>query len=210
MIVNRGGRCRRDRRRFRTAHRSVLHRSWIRLPGRGFELVVLGTVRPLVEGALHRAQPAVPTKAKPAAKAAGACDASLMVTSEIVAEEVVRTLVGSIGLVASVPVTTYLAALVVSHSGPSSARLPFDDRATVGVGAGHQFHGSGAVQNDLEREPNECNDSEDRPEPRAVRPTLRRRVGDRRQRRRAERTARAEEKQRSWRAPAAEREFWED
>ncbi|GHF42869.1 membrane protein [Streptomyces mashuensis] len=35
-------------------------------------------------------------------------------TSEIVAEEIVRTLVGSIGLVASVPVTTVLAALVVS------------------------------------------------------------------------------------------------
>jgi uncharacterized membrane protein len=34
--------------------------------------------------------------------------------SEIVAEEIVRTLVGSIGLVASVPVTTALAALVVS------------------------------------------------------------------------------------------------
>ncbi|WP_445330513.1 YibE/F family protein [Streptomyces sp. GSL17-111] len=35
-------------------------------------------------------------------------------TSELVAEEIVRTLVGSIGLVASVPVTTGLAALVVS------------------------------------------------------------------------------------------------
>ncbi|MFI7102937.1 YibE/F family protein [Streptomyces sp. NPDC050161] len=35
-------------------------------------------------------------------------------TSEVVAEEIVRTLVGSIGLVASVPLTTLLAALVVS------------------------------------------------------------------------------------------------
>ncbi|MGD9485527.1 YibE/F family protein [Streptomyces sp. TRM70308] len=35
-------------------------------------------------------------------------------TSELVAEEIVRTLVGSIGLVASVPLTTGLAALVVS------------------------------------------------------------------------------------------------
>lgn len=34
--------------------------------------------------------------------------------SELVAEEIVRTLIGSIGLVASVPVTTVLAALVVS------------------------------------------------------------------------------------------------
>ncbi len=36
-------------------------------------------------------------------------------TSEVVAQEVVRTLVGSIGLVASVPITTGLAALVVSR-----------------------------------------------------------------------------------------------
>ena len=37
-----------------------------------------------------------------------------MASSELVAEEIVRTLVGSIGLVASVPLTTALAALVVS------------------------------------------------------------------------------------------------
>ncbi len=36
-------------------------------------------------------------------------------TSEVVAQEIVRTLVGSIGLVASVPITTGLAALVVSR-----------------------------------------------------------------------------------------------
>lgn len=40
--------------------------------------------------------------------------------SELVAEEIVRTLVGSIGLVASVPVTTVLAALVVSADRPGS------------------------------------------------------------------------------------------
>ncbi|WP_331452912.1 YibE/F family protein [Streptomyces sp. SS162] len=39
--------------------------------------------------------------------------------SELVAQEIVRTLVGSIGLVASVPVTTGLAALVVSADRPS-------------------------------------------------------------------------------------------
>ncbi|MER0446980.1 YibE/F family protein [Streptomyces sp. Edi4] len=39
--------------------------------------------------------------------------------SELVAEEVVRTLVGSIGLVASVPLTTALAALVVSADRPA-------------------------------------------------------------------------------------------
>ncbi|MFC0847247.1 YibE/F family protein [Streptomyces noboritoensis] len=45
--------------------------------------------------------------------------------SELVAEEIVRTLVGSIGLVASVPVTTALAALVVSADRPAAgARGP--------------------------------------------------------------------------------------
>ncbi|TGG81446.1 MULTISPECIES: YibE/F family protein [Streptomyces] len=41
-------------------------------------------------------------------------DVTMVATSEVVAEEIIRTLVGSIGLVASVPVTTLLAALVVS------------------------------------------------------------------------------------------------
>ncbi|WP_405711196.1 YibE/F family protein [Streptomyces xanthophaeus] len=40
--------------------------------------------------------------------------------SEVVAEEIVRTLVGSIGLVASVPVTTALATLVVSADRPGT------------------------------------------------------------------------------------------
>ncbi|THA25505.1 YibE/F family protein [Streptomyces sp. RKND-216] len=49
--------------------------------------------------------------------------------SELVAEEIVRTLIGSIGLVASVPVTTLLAALVVSAdrrpgTTPGSAEVP--------------------------------------------------------------------------------------
>lgn len=41
-------------------------------------------------------------------------DTATVATSELVSEEIVRTLVGSIGLVASVPVTTGLAALVAS------------------------------------------------------------------------------------------------
>jgi uncharacterized membrane protein len=40
-----------------------------------------------------------------------------VLSGEVVAEEVVRTLVGSIGLVASVPITTALAVLVVSSGG---------------------------------------------------------------------------------------------
>ncbi|MFD0394000.1 YibE/F family protein [Streptomyces nogalater] len=57
--------------------------------------------------------------------------------SELVAEEIVRTLVGSIGLVASVPVTTALAALVVSadRTAPNAgaagtAGAPAGDRTT--------------------------------------------------------------------------------
>ncbi|WP_086560451.1 YibE/F family protein [Streptomyces africanus] len=49
--------------------------------------------------------------------------------SELVAEEIVRTLVGSIGLVASVPVTTALAALVVSADRPGDQ--PAAEAATV-------------------------------------------------------------------------------
>jgi uncharacterized membrane protein len=45
-----------------------------------------------------------------------------VVNTEIVAEEVVRTLVGSIGLVASVPITTGLAALVVTSAGRREKR----------------------------------------------------------------------------------------
>ncbi|WP_306184510.1 YibE/F family protein [Streptomyces sp. MK5] len=53
--------------------------------------------------------------------------------SELVAEEIVRTLVGSIGLVASVPVTTALAALVVSADRTSTGPTPA--RAMPGVPA---------------------------------------------------------------------------
>ncbi|MGW0086024.1 YibE/F family protein [Streptomyces sp. NPDC003393] len=53
--------------------------------------------------------------------------------SELVAEEIVRTLVGSIGLVASVPVTTALAALVVSAD--RTGHGPMRGRATPHVPA---------------------------------------------------------------------------
>ncbi|MFJ4469831.1 YibE/F family protein [Streptomyces sp. NPDC089424] len=52
--------------------------------------------------------------------------------SEIVAEEIVRTLVGSIGLVAAVPVTTALAALVVAAD--RSGQTPGTAPAPVGAG----------------------------------------------------------------------------
>ncbi len=59
--------------------------------------------------------------------------------SELVAEEIVRTLVGSIGLVASVPVTTALAALVVSadrrgSEGATAGAAPAQARSGTGRG----------------------------------------------------------------------------
>ncbi|MFD5097984.1 YibE/F family protein [Streptomyces albidochromogenes] len=58
--------------------------------------------------------------------------------SELVAEEIVRTLVGSIGLVASVPVTTALAALVVSADRPAP-----DGSAAASPARGGGFGGGG-------------------------------------------------------------------
>jgi uncharacterized membrane protein len=49
-----------------------------------------------------------------------------VVTAENVAEEVVRALVGSIGLVMAVPLTTALAALVVTRANPSPSPLGAD------------------------------------------------------------------------------------
>ncbi|MFT2020320.1 YibE/F family protein [Streptomyces sp. 796.1] len=72
---------------------------------------------------------------------------STVATSELVAEEIVRTLVGSIGLVVSVPVTTALAALVVSAD-RTPASIPAAGGAaagTVAPQAGPAGGGGGAV-----------------------------------------------------------------
>ncbi|WP_434975007.1 YibE/F family protein [Streptomyces collinus] len=59
--------------------------------------------------------------------------------SELVAEEIVRTLVGSIGLVASVPLTTVLAAVVVSADRPGPAKAaPGTEAAPVRPGRGRR------------------------------------------------------------------------
>ena len=65
-------------------------------------------------------------------------------TSEVVAEEIVRTLVGSIGLVASVPVTTLLAALVVSADRHGPGAAPADGRSAAGSGGTEGRTGVGA------------------------------------------------------------------
>ncbi|MGW0812629.1 YibE/F family protein [Streptomyces viridiviolaceus] len=58
--------------------------------------------------------------------------------SELVAEEIVRTLVGSIGLVASVPVTTALAALVVSADRPAGPAAAATEPAPARGGRGRR------------------------------------------------------------------------
>lgn len=65
-------------------------------------------------------------------------------TSEVVAEEVVRTLVGSIGLVASVPLTTLLAVLVVSADRDAGRPAGRGTRRTAGGGPGRGAGGRGA------------------------------------------------------------------
>ncbi|RKN43258.1 YibE/F family protein [Streptomyces hoynatensis] len=64
-------------------------------------------------------------------------DVGTVAFSEVVSEEIVRTLVGSVGLVASVPLTTLLAALVVNADRPPAAGRPATGEAAAeGAGAG--------------------------------------------------------------------------
>jgi uncharacterized membrane protein len=57
-------------------------------------------------------------------------------TSEVVAEEIARTLVGSIGLVASVPLTTALAALMAAADHPTASTA-----STASAVSGRRRHG---------------------------------------------------------------------
>jgi uncharacterized membrane protein len=57
-------------------------------------------------------------------------------TSEVVAEEIARTLVGSIGLVASVPLTTALAALMAAADHPAASTA-----SVAPAVSGHRRHG---------------------------------------------------------------------
>jgi len=59
-----------------------------------------------------------------------------VVTAQDVATEVVRTLVGSIGLVASVPITTGLAALVASREKPPADPAMIGENGSAGAGTG--------------------------------------------------------------------------
>jgi uncharacterized membrane protein len=63
---------------------------------------------------------------------------SVIVSSEVVAIEIVRTLVGSVGLMASVPLTTFLAARLATVSEPAVE----DDVAVAGEHAGADLRAS--------------------------------------------------------------------
>ena len=67
--------------------------------------------------------------------AAGTQPVSQLVTSEFLAQEILRSAVGTIGLVASVPITTALAALVADLPAPHAAAPPRRHAALHGRGA---------------------------------------------------------------------------
>jgi uncharacterized membrane protein len=67
-----------------------------------------------------------------------------LVTSELISVEIVRMLVGSIGLVASVPITTALAAAVLGPGDDLRGHLHGDDDLDQGWGAGIDAPDSGA------------------------------------------------------------------
>jgi len=107
-----------------------------------------------------------------------------VVSGEIVAEEVVRTLVGSIGLVASVPLTTMLASLVVVRGGADAEPGPPTSGSADGEG-------------------------EPAPSPGRIEAARSARRSGRAQRR-AARARREEQRQRSWSPPKKETDLWGD
>lgn len=131
-----------------------------------------------------------------------------VVSGEIVAEEVVRTLVGSIGLVASVPLTTLLAALVVVQ-GTTAGSAPAG-RGDPGAPSEPGTEAGSGGRVDAAREASRRRAPWRRGEPNRPSP------GDpgsdtddtsgSRQRRRA---ARDDERADTWRPPRRETELWE-
>ena len=111
-----------------------------------------------------------------------------IVNGEIVAIEIVRTLVGSIGLVLSVPITTALAVLVVARSRSHLLPATVDDLnvspepGTVAVGRQDQLLGRRVLDAQAARS----------------------------RRRRTERAARRQSKETSWQPEKKEREFWDE
>jgi uncharacterized membrane protein len=106
---------------------------------------------------------------------------SRIITGDIVAEEIVRTLVGSIGLVLSVPLTTFIAALVVTRSrrSPASADDEHEKEHDPDL---EQPVLTASVVDDPSRDPEPTGDVAAPAEPAST--------------------------DRSWQAPRAERDFW--
>jgi uncharacterized membrane protein len=73
-----------------------------------------------------------------------------LLTSELIAVEIVRMLVGSIGLVASVPITTALAAAVLGPGDDAHGHLPGDDDLDQGWGAGIDAPDSSGARGDAD------------------------------------------------------------
>ena len=75
---------------------------------------------------------------------------SRVATSEVVAVEIVRTLVGSIGLVLAVPVTTGLACVLLAGSAGAEPEGSGPDDDPAGTGAGgvrpEEWDGFGPVE----------------------------------------------------------------
>ncbi|MFP3463601.1 YibE/F family protein [Arthrobacter globiformis] len=69
-------------------------------------------------------------------------------TSAELSEEVIRTLVGSIGLVLAIPVTTLIAVLVVKATGVRSAELPTSAEVPGTSAADHRAGGHAAITAD--------------------------------------------------------------
>ncbi|MEZ5143587.1 MAG: YibE/F family protein [Acidimicrobiales bacterium] len=138
---------------------------------------------------------------------------SRILSSTIVAEEIVRTLVGSIGLVASVPVTTALAAVVagsaVAVTAGGGARDGSDDHDGQ-LDDGHRHEGprpdDGPEPDDGPRHDLDLRDPHDEVDAVGDEPSEpgRRRARDRRIRR-----AGGPSRSDDWQPPRAERDFWD-
>jgi uncharacterized membrane protein len=63
--------------------------------------------------------------------AAGDTPVGELLTGELIAQELVRSVVGTIGLIAAVPITTALAAFVAARTGPAPGSRPAGERDVV-------------------------------------------------------------------------------
>lgn len=115
-----------------------------------------------------------------------------IITGNLVATEIVRTMVGSIGLVASVPLTTVIGAWIVTRA---SGRHPESGSGAAAEGEPSEADGSAASSEEVSSEPAKRVDVQ------AIRAA-------RREQREARKESRREREAKEWRRPKAERELW--